>query len=76
MDFGDSGMGAIDPLLTDDLGRQLTQMSAMQLSDRLLRIERSMLRQERLGLELLDVLRRFSASGRLRAGPEEPPLER
>ncbi len=79
MDFGDSGMGglgSIDPLLTDDLGRQLTQMSAMQLSDRLLRIERSMLRQERLGLELLDVLRRFSASGRLRAGPEEPPSER
>ncbi len=76
MDFGDSGMGSIDPLLTDDLGRQLTQMSAMQLSDRLLRIERSMLRQERLGLELLDVLRRFSASGRLRAGPDEPPSER
>ena len=76
MDFGDSGMGAIDPLLTDDIGRQLTQMSAMQLGDRLLRIERSMLRQERLGLELLDVLRRFSGSGRLRTGPEEPPSDR
>lgn len=76
MDFGDSGMGALDPLLTEDLGRQLTQMSAMQLGDRLLRIERSMLRQERLGLELLDVLRRFSSSGRLRAEPEEPPSER
>lgn len=76
MDFGDSGMGSIDPLLTDDIGRQLTQMSAMQLSDRLLRIERSMLRQERLGLELLDVLRHFLASGRLRAGSEEPQSER
>jgi general secretion pathway protein A len=75
VDFGDSGIGAIDPLLTEDLGRQLTQMSAMQLSDRLLRIERSMLRQERLGLELLDVLRRMSALGRLRPAPDAPPSE-
>lgn len=72
MDFGDSGLGSIDPVLTDDLGRQLTQMSALQLSDRLLRIERSLLRQERLSLELLEALRRFSVSGRLRATPDVP----
>jgi general secretion pathway protein A len=76
MDFGDSGMGAMDPLLVDDMARQLTQMSAMQLSDRLLRIERSMLRQERLGLELLEVLRRLSVAGRLRAGSDAPPSDR
>lgn len=75
VDFGDSGMGALDPLLTEDLGRQLTQMSAMQLSDRLLRIERSMLRQERLGLELLEVLRRLSVAGRLRPASDAPPSE-
>ena len=75
MDFGDSGVGSLDPLLADDLGRQLTQMSALQLSDRLLRIERSMLRQERLSLELLEALRRFSATGRLRATPEVPSAE-
>lgn len=75
VEFGDSGLGSVDPLLTEDLGRQLTQMSALQLSDRLLRIERSLLRQERLSLELLEALRRFSVSGRLRAMPDVPPAD-
>ena len=70
----DGRIGASAP----DFEKALHQMLAAgrETRARLLRIERSMLRQERLGLELLDVLRRFSASGRLRAGPEEPSSDR
>jgi general secretion pathway protein A len=50
--------------LTADISEHLTRMSAEQLSARLLRIERSVLRQERVTVELLGVLKKFMANGR------------
>lgn len=54
----------IELALTDDISEHLTRMSAEQLSIRLLRIERSVLRQERITAELLGVLKKFMANGR------------
>lgn len=54
----------LDPALVDGMSEQLTQVSAEQLSARLLRIERSVLRQERISLEILSSLRRIVAGAR------------
>lgn len=53
-----------DHLLLDDINHALTSMTAEQLSARLLRIERSVLRQERVSLEILGALKKIVAIGR------------
>lgn len=50
--------------LIEGMSEQLTRVSAEQLSARLLRIERSVLRQERISLEILSALRRIVAGAR------------
>lgn len=54
----------IEPGLIEGMSEQLTQVAAEQLSARLLRIERSVLRQERISLEILSSLRRIVAGAR------------
>ena len=54
----------IDPGMVEGMSEQLTQVAAEQLSARLLRIERSVLRQERISLEILSSLRRIVAGAR------------
>lgn len=54
----------VDLLLLDDINQALTSMSAEQLGTRLLRIERSVLRQERVSLEILGALKKIVAIGR------------
>jgi general secretion pathway protein A len=54
----------LDPALVDGMNQQLTRVSAEQLSDRLLRIERSVLRQERISLEILGALKKLASGAR------------
>lgn len=59
----------LDAAMADDLSRQLGHIAAEQLSARLLRIERSVLRQERVSLEILMSLQKLVAASR-RASPD------
>lgn len=61
----------LDQALADDMVQQLGHVAAEQLSARLLRIERSVLRQERVSLEILMGLQKLVAASR-RASPEGP----
>lgn len=61
----------VDPSVVETINEHLTQVSAEQLSARLLRIERSVLRQERVSLEILSALRKI-VSGNRKARPVEP----
>ncbi|AOS79365.1 MULTISPECIES: XrtA/PEP-CTERM system-associated ATPase [Hydrogenophaga] len=66
----------LDPGTVEGMSEQLTQVAAEQLSARLLRIERSVLRQERISLEILSSLRRIVAGarkGRNGNGPSSGP---
>ena len=54
----------LDPALVDGIGEELTRVSAEQLSTRLLRMERSVLRQERVSLEILGALKKIVAATR------------
>jgi putative secretion ATPase (PEP-CTERM system associated) len=54
----------IDPAVAEAVHQQLTQVNAEELGERLLRIERSVLRQERVNLEILNALRQIVAAGR------------
>ncbi|QHE85913.1 XrtA/PEP-CTERM system-associated ATPase [Hydrogenophaga sp. BPS33] len=54
----------LDPSLVDGIGEELTRVSAEQLSTRLLRMERSVLRQERVSLEILSALKKIVAATR------------
>lgn len=49
--------------LADELQRELSQLTAEQLSARLLRMERSILRQERATVEILSALKRIVDAG-------------
>lgn len=59
----------LDGVLADGMAQQLAQVAAEQLSARLLRIERSVLRQERVSLEILMSLQKLVAASR-RSSPE------
>ncbi|MCY1520669.1 hypothetical protein D9M68_554510 [compost metagenome] len=61
MDLTELGL---DPTLVDGMSDQLTRVSAEQLSTRLLRMERSVLRQERISLEILSSLKKIVAAAR------------
>lgn len=54
----------LDAALADDLSQQLGHIAAEQLSARLLRIEHSVLRQERVSLEILMGLQKLVAASR------------
>lgn len=54
----------LDAGLADSMAQQLNHIAAEQLSARLLRIEHSVLRQERVSLEILLHLQKLVASGR------------
>ena len=54
----------LDAVLADSMGHHLTDLAAEQLSARLLRIEHSMLRQERVNLEILVHLQKLVAAVR------------
>ena len=54
----------LDAGLADTMAQQLNHIAAEQLSARLLRIEHSVLRQERVNLEILLHLQKLVASGR------------
>ncbi|MBD3893579.1 XrtA/PEP-CTERM system-associated ATPase [Hydrogenophaga sp.] len=60
----------LDAGLADSLNEQLGRVSAEQLSARLLRIERSVLRQERISLEILTVLKKITQAGRKAPTPD------
>ena len=55
---------SLDSTLVDGMSDQLTRVSAEQLSTRLLRMERSVLRQERISLEILSALKKIVAAAR------------
>jgi hypothetical protein len=55
---------SLDPTLVDGMSAQLTRVAAEQLSTRLLRMERSVLRQERISLEILSSLKKIVAAAR------------
>jgi hypothetical protein len=61
--------------LLAEVERELGHMTAEQLSARLLRMERSILRQERLGIEILSALRKIVVASRA-AEPEPEPKTR
>ena len=68
----------LDTGLADSMAQQLNHIAAEQLSARLLRIEHSVLRQERVNLEILLHLQKLVASGRRPSassavGPERSP---
>lgn len=52
----------LDPGMVQDMTQRLAHISAEQLSARLLRIERSVLRQERVNLEILTTLQKLMAA--------------
>lgn len=54
----------IDPSVIETMSEHLNQVTAEQLSARLLRIERSVLRQERVSLAILGTLRKIVAANR------------
>ena len=54
----------LDVALADGMAQQLVQVAAEELSARLLRIERSVLRQERVSLEILMSLQKLVAASR------------
>ena len=54
----------LDTNLADSMAQQLAHVTAEQLSARLLRIERSVLRQERVNLEILVNLQKLVAASR------------
>lgn len=54
----------MDEAVLEGITQELTRATAEQLSARLLRIERSVLRQERLTLQLLETLRKIAATSR------------
>lgn len=54
----------LDADVVDGIGEELTRVSAEQLSTRLLRMERSVLRQERVSLEILSALKKIVAATR------------
>lgn len=58
----------LDPALVDGISEELTKISAEQLSTRLLRMERSVLRQERVSLEILGALKKIVAATRKQRG--------
>lgn len=66
------GSDALDPdvdsLVVADINRELNRISAEQLSTRLLRIERSVLRQERVSVEILAALKNIVNSGQAASG--------
>ena len=62
--------------LADSMGQQLNHIAAEQLSARLLRIEHSVLRQERVNLEILLHLQKLVASGRRPSTSSAVDLER
>ena len=62
----------LDVTLADGIAQQLGQVAAEQLSARLLRIERSVLRQERVSLSILMSLQKLLAARR-RTSPEGAP---
>ena len=53
-----------EPYLLADIERELTSITAEQLSARLLRMERSILRQERVSIEILSALKRIVSANR------------
>lgn len=55
---------AFDSAFADGLTNQIARLATEQYSDRLHRIERSMLRQERVNLEILAMLQKIAASNR------------
>ena len=67
---------SLDPNLVDGMSDQLTRVSAEQLSTRLLRMERSVLRQERISLEILSSLKKIVSAARkprAQGAPTEMP---
>lgn len=54
----------LDVNLVEGISEELTRVSAEQLSTRLLRMERSVLRQERVSLEILSALKKIVAATR------------
>ena len=67
LELEDGSMRSPASLLAE-VERELGHMTAEQLSARLLRMERSILRQERLGIEILSALKKIVIASR----PPEP----
>ena len=62
-DHADADLGSAAGL-TAEIERELTNISAEQLSARLLRMERSILRQERVSIEILSALKKIVSANR------------
>ena len=62
----------LDPKLVAGMTEQLTRVSAEQLSTRLMRIERSVLRQERISLEILGALKKIANAARKERAGDAP----
>jgi general secretion pathway protein A len=58
----------VDSLVVADINRELNRISTEQLSTRLLRIERSVLRQERVSVEILAALKNIVNGGQTVSG--------
>jgi general secretion pathway protein A len=66
-------MVRIDPQTAADALAGLTRAEAEQFAERLQRLERSLLRLERIQLQILSTLKEFTRAARDTAAPEVPP---
>lgn len=60
----DSSSLSFDPALVDEVTRKINSLGAEQNADRLQRLERSLLRLERINLEVLAMLKKLAVSGK------------
>ncbi len=69
----DAAQLELDPALAENLTRQLEQLSAEQRLDQLQRLERSLLRLERLHVQSIALLKKLvEAAGNKAGGGDKP----
>ena len=69
----DLGKLKIDPALADTMGKQLARLSAEQRLDQMQRLERSLLRLERINVQTLSLLHKLVAVAQSTPAPAEAP---
>jgi putative secretion ATPase (PEP-CTERM system associated) len=70
----DFSRAKIAPALADSMGKQLARLSAEQRLDQMQRLERSLLRLERINVQTLSMMQKL-VSGLKRAGPTPRPAD-
>jgi putative secretion ATPase (PEP-CTERM system associated) len=68
----DLGRLKVDPSLADNVGKQLARLSAEQRLDQMQRLERSLLRLERINVQTLSLLQKLVGAVKAGSGSTEP----